>query len=57
MLYRPANFNISTVVLVLINDYDSAMILTFAARKEFIQSGEKVMEKYIKCLVAFIYTQ
>jgi hypothetical protein len=35
------------------------MMLTFffVSRKEFIQSGEKVVVKYIKCVVVFIYTQ
>lgn len=29
----------------------------FVSRKEFIQSGEEVMVKYILCVVVFMYTQ
>jgi hypothetical protein len=33
------------------------MLTFFVSRKEFIQSDEKVMVKYIQCVVVFIYTQ
>jgi hypothetical protein len=30
-------------------------MLFFVSRKEFIQSGEKFVVKYIQCVVVFIY--
>jgi hypothetical protein len=33
------------------------MLAFFVSRKEFTQSGEKVVVKYIKCVVAFLCTQ
>jgi hypothetical protein len=32
-------------------------MLTFLSRKEFIESGDKIVVKYIQCVVVFIYTQ
>jgi hypothetical protein len=33
------------------------MLTFFVLRTEFVQSGEKVVVKYIQCIVVFIYTQ
>jgi hypothetical protein len=63
-VYRPANINFAKVVLVLIDDFIyfgyaelKNYVNFFVSRKEFIQSGEKVVVKYIQCVVVFIYTQ